>query len=1077
MIPVPAIVPALAVAAGLAQTPAMDSLRALARDAPDSVLVERVRRRPVDARLAMRSLLAGGVLSDSSALVALATAGRLARAYAVAWEDSFFIRQVARFRALSSPDRQASLAADSIRRAGVSALGSRGPGAAIAEHRESLRRFEALADTAGMAAALASLGTALRVAQEYDSAAAYLARSSEFAERVRDYATLGTAIHQLGAVSEQRGEFERATELFTRARSLRERIGDLRAVASVDMSLAIVADGRGDLPAARRAYEASLAAIRAAGSDDSTRVLYNLGNVAMRAGNFAEAETRMGQALTTARKRGDRGMEQSVLTNLGYLHIRRGAYPAAVAALQEAVEVVEETGPVTDEIEVRLALAQALARDGALSNARAEADRAADLVRRGPVARQAVLRARVALERAQLALRFNQYLEAEQLFLRAQTLADTAGDAFLRNRAQVGMAFVLYRRENYRRAQELLEQVLASGTLRDRGNEAIVLLMAGRAALRGGDTANAARMLSQALEKLHALGDREGEAEALGLLGELQFQAGRPIAAESLYRRAVARLGARPEPGLALLLHRLLGGAMRRRGALADAAQELLDGIARIERVAGSVPLADQRSEYLADKWGAYVDLTHIEVQRGKMQAAFETSERLRARQMLDFLARGRIVARHAVADLSAREENLRRRMGDLSRELDALAPDAHRDSLRDPARPSASAGDLENALRRAQEQYDSLLIEMRQADPAYTALVRAEIASSRTVMAALAPEEALLEYLVGDSMTIVFVVTADTLAAFDANLNHAALTAQVDFARTALASSTEARPQDRWRPPLRRLYRHLIEPVEASGVLAGKRRLIIAPHAELHYLPFAALVRPGPPEQLLVERYVVEYVPSASVWLRLRERPRPAQRGGVLALAPRTAALPGSRTEVTAIRRTYGTRAQALIGPQATENTFRALATQPEIIHLATFGVLNKHNPLFSYVQLNPGGEDDGRLEVHEVFGLTLQARLVVLSACQTGVGAGTLADVPPGDDWIGLVQGFLYAGASNVLATLWPVADVATARLMERFYRELATGRSEAEALAVAQQAAIRSPRTAAPFFWAGFTLVRGR
>src|SRR5207249_5274595 len=118
-------------------------------------------------------------------------------------------------------------------------------------------------------------------------------------------------------------------------------------------------------------------------------------------------------------------------------------------------------------------------------------------------------------------------------------------------------------------------------------------------------------------------------------------------------------------------------------------------------------------------------------------------------------------------------------------------------------------------------------------------------------------------------------------------------------------------------------------------------------------------------------------------------------------------------------------------------------LAPEREIIRLATHGVLSRHNRLFSFVELGAGGGEDGRLEVHEVFGLTLHARLLVLSACQTGVAAGALADVPPGDDWVGLVQGFLYAGASNVLATLWPVADVATARLMERFYSELAAGR----------------------------------
>jgi CHAT domain-containing protein len=217
--------------------------------------------------------------------------------------------------------------------------------------------------------------------------------------------------------------------------------------------------------------------------------------------------------------------------------------------------------------------------------------------------------------------------------------------------------------------------------------------------------------------------------------------------------------------------------------------------------------------------------------------------------------------------------------------------------------------------------------------------------------------------------------------------------------------------------------------------------------------------------------------VPSASVWLRLRERPRPTSSHGILALAPRAAALPGSRAEVAAIQRIYGDRAQTIVGSPATEAAFRSLASNREIIHLATFGVLNKHNPLFSYVELAKAPDQDGRLEVHEVFGLSLNARLLVLSACQTGLAAGALSDVPPGDDWVGLVQGFLYAGASNVMTTLWPVSDVATARLMERFYQELAAGRSEVEALALAQRAAIREPTTAHPFLWAGFTLVRGR
>jgi CHAT domain-containing protein len=164
------------------------------------------------------------------------------------------------------------------------------------------------------------------------------------------------------------------------------------------------------------------------------------------------------------------------------------------------------------------------------------------------------------------------------------------------------------------------------------------------------------------------------------------------------------------------------------------------------------------------------------------------------------------------------------------------------------------------------------------------------------------------------------------------------------------------------------------------------------------------------------------------------------------------------------------------MIGSAATEEAFRREAPTHRVLHLATYGVLNKHNPLFSFVELAPGGEHDGRLEVHEVFGMRLTADLVVLSACQTGLGSGTLSDVPAGDDWVGLTRAFLHAGAGSVVATLWPVDDWATAALMERFYAEMALGARTSDALARAQRALRAERATAHPFYWAGFIIVGG-
>jgi CHAT domain-containing protein len=344
-------------------------------------------------------------------------------------------------------------------------------------------------------------------------------------------------------------------------------------------------------------------------------------------------------------------------------------------------------------------------------------------------------------------------------------------------------------------------------------------------------------------------------------------------------------------------------------------------------------------------------------------------------------------------------------------------------------------------------------------------------------VAARLAPDEAFIEYLVSDDGSMAFVVTRDTLAALSLGVDRRDLARLVDFARATLQPRGSPRMDSLWRAPLRQLHQDLIAPIEQAGLLAGKRRLIFAPHAELHYLPFAALVEGAPRGRFLVERYQVMVTPSASVWLALGARPRARATAGVLALAPRPDALPASRAEVAAIGGLGGPDTRVLVGSAATKAAFRRDAANRRVIHLATYGVLNKQNPLFSFVEMAPGPDDDGELSVYEVFGLDLSADLVVLSACQTGLGSGALGDVPAGDDWIGLSRAFLSAGAGRVIATLWPVQDQASAALMERFYQRYALDPDAGRALAAAQRVLLADPATASPYYWAGFELVGGR
>jgi CHAT domain-containing protein len=383
------------------------------------------------------------------------------------------------------------------------------------------------------------------------------------------------------------------------------------------------------------------------------------------------------------------------------------------------------------------------------------------------------------------------------------------------------------------------------------------------------------------------------------------------------------------------------------------------------------------------------------------------------------------------------------------------------------------ATGPARQALLRAQDEYADLLLRIRERSPRHAAVVQPTIAGWRDVARRLAPDQALVTYLLGDAGSVAFVVVRDTLAAVDLGVSRREVSRLVEFVRGSLE---HRRTDSLWQGPWRRLHASLVTPIEETGLLAQTSRLVIVPHAELHYLPFAALIEDAETGRFLGERYELTMTPSASVWLTLGDRRAERASDGVLAFAPRPDALPASRREVAAIERLAPSGVLVRTGGTATEDSFRREAPHRRILHLATYGVLNKHNPLFSFVELAPGGGHDGRLDVHEVFGLSLVADLVVLSACQTGVGSGTLADVPPGDDWIGLTRAFLHAGAARVVASLWPVDDWATAALMEHFYRRLARGASPARALAAAQDALRQDRATANPFYWAGFVLVAG-
>ena len=309
----------------------------------------------------------------------------------------------------------------------------------------------------------------------------------------------------------------------------------------------------------------------------------------------------------------------------------------------------------------------------------------------------------------------------------------------------------------------------------------------------------------------------------------------------------------------------------------------------------------------------------------------------------------------------------------------------------------------------------------------------------------------------------------------------------------------------------LAELYDWLIRPVEswfpkAVGSDKTVPHLIIIPSGPLYYLPFQALLGTSADrsEQFrLIERYVVSYSPSLAMlkYATMRDTGTSGTTTFLGLADPDpgdpTLRLPGDQDETNHVAALF-TNTRVYIGKDATEPILQQKAQQVSYVLIAAHGKFNPQHPMYSYLLLSPTQESDGKLNTYEVFGLGLQAQIVVLSACETllpameemkeeerltrGLAEGAaveltedqLKELTRGDEVAGLTRAFITAGAASVVSSLWSVLSEATTALMVNLYTHLEEGMSKAEALRAAQLEVMNTIGCTQPWYWAAFNLM---
>jgi len=845
----------------------------------------------------------------------------------------------------------------------------------------------------------------------------------------------------MGSIYKDLSDHDLALEHSLRALDIARRIGFREGEQAYLANVGVVYSNTGRYSQASEAYRQALVIARALGDRLSEgRIIGLIGNVHLEVADYSQAIDDYSRAAAVAAELGDKASEATQLATLSSIHVELGDYPRALEQLQTALRIVRE---------VR----------------------------------------NLGLEAAFLQIRGSLYERQGQT---EDALADYS--AALKTAEAIG----------------------------DKIQQAMALDYIGSALSAAGDHAGALASFERALKISREVKLLPVEGRVLNHLGKLQLGLKNYARAVEAHQRALGIAAETRMPEIAWQAHAGMAAALTARAELAAARGHYREAVEDIERTRGRLDTSEDKAGFFQSKVEVYKSLIDLlvrsaegEPSKGYEQEAFYYAERARARAFLDTMAEGRVSAERDVDPaLLARQRQIHSRISELQSQL----LQQHSQERPDPAKIKA----LGEQLIAADEEYQDWRRAVRRRHPRYADLRYPEPLRLEGAQRLLDAETVLLEYSFGEDASYLFALSRDGYLV--ARLPPAAtIYTRVKRLREAVAQPGRATFSN-YLVEARWLYKELILP--AAGLLAGRRNLIIAPDGLAHYLPFEVLLRPGGPGTTpgqwrhlpyLVRNYAISYIPSASVLAGIEhyrdDSPRPRKAFIAFAdpvygerreaepdgagVALRSALGGGARLKLDRLKQS-GAEVQRIaglfppgevevfLGRQASENNVKAQdrIARFRIVHFAVHGLLNEQRPQFSALVLSlprggrqtpeapspPEVKEDGLLQVYEIFNLRMNADMVILSACETGLGKEV-----KGEGLVGMTRAFLYAGSQSVVASLWKTSDHATEELMVRFYRHLRGGSpGRAEALRRARLELIEGSQFSHPYFWSPFILV---
>ncbi len=574
----------------------------------------------------------------------------------------------------------------------------------------------------------------------------------------------------------------------------------------------------------------------------------------------------------------------------------------------------------------------------------------------------------------------------------------------------------------------------------------------------------ARKNLEIALKYAHEINDKKNETQCFYEYARLYATTNQADSALIYTAKTIQQAEYYLFPEVTWRAHRLEAKIWQGKKKSEQSIAALQKAVAIIENMRSRIKVEDYKSGFIDDKQEVYHDLISVLAENTQPIQAFDMSEQARSRNFADLLAnRNFSISRGANSSLAANRDSLIQKINSLQGEIASLR--AKKEELNIPERTRLTQ--LERELGLQKEAFQTISIMLQENDPEMADLINAYPKRASDIMPMLGDSVCLVEYYLMPENIFIWFLDSRKIELKIEKFPLDSLGNLTFSLRKHLTERLEVEAM------CKELYRHLIKPVEDN--LNNFKHIIIVPYGLLHYLPFATLM--DSKSQYLIDKHTFSLAPSATVLAYCLEKGEKYQaknswQPSILALGNPDLGDPNlnltfAEHEIKSLMRTYPNRVKAFLEQDASESIFKAYKDDANMFLFSCHGEYDEKNPLFSTLLLAPDKQNNGRLEAHEIFGIELNSYLVVMSACETGLGT-----ITGGDEVIGLSRSFIFAGTTSLMSSLWKVDDLATAVLIKRFFRYLKEGESRSEALRKAQLL-VRQEIYSHPAYWAAFNI----